>query len=117
MTRLCIVTQSHSRPAIGGAEQQIECLLDSLVETRRHDIYFLAHLIGNDTGSNGYRVVRIGQGRQVARFGYWVDAIPLYRSFARDTAGRDLSACRLRIYRHCRVLCTEKQGSHDLARR
>jgi glycosyltransferase involved in cell wall biosynthesis len=80
MTRLCIVTQSHSRPAIGGAEQQIECLLNSLVETRRHDIYFLAHLIGTDPGSNGYRVVRIGRSRQVARFGYWIDAVPLYRA-------------------------------------
>src|SRR5512138_58983 len=80
MARVCIVTQSHARPAIGGAEQQIECLLDALIETRRHDIYFLAHDIGTDTGSTGYRVVPIGRGRQVDRFGYWLDAIPLYRA-------------------------------------
>src|SRR5262245_11789188 len=80
MTRLCIVTQSHSRPAIGGAEQQIACLLDPLIEARRHDIYFLAHLIGADTHANGYRVVPIGKTQLNARFGYWVDAIPLYRA-------------------------------------
>jgi glycosyltransferase involved in cell wall biosynthesis len=65
---------------VGGAEQQIEYLLDALVETRRHDIYFLAHVIGTDTGTSGYRVVRIGRGRQVDRFGYWLDALPLYRA-------------------------------------
>jgi glycosyltransferase involved in cell wall biosynthesis len=80
MTRLCIVTLHHSRPVVGGAEQQIEYLLDALVETRWHDIYFLAHVIGTDTGSHGYQVVRIGRGRQVDRFGYWLDAIPLYRA-------------------------------------
>jgi glycosyltransferase involved in cell wall biosynthesis len=80
MTRLCIVTQNHSRPANGGSEQQIECLVNALVESRRHEIYFLAHYIGKDTGSKGYRVVQIGRNRQVARFGYWVDAIPLYRA-------------------------------------
>ena len=74
------MTQNYSRPASGGSEQQIECLLDALVETHRHEIHFLAHFIGTDTGSNGYRVGRIGRGRQVSRFGYWVDAIPLYRA-------------------------------------
>jgi len=80
MARLCIVTQNHSRPARGGSEQQIECLLDALIERRTHDIYFLAHFVGTDSQPNGYRVVRIGRGHQVSRFGYWMDAIPLYRA-------------------------------------
>ena len=115
MTRLCIVTQSHSRPAIGGAEQQIECLLNSLVETRRHDIYFLAHLIGTDT-----RIERLPgrpdrtrpAGRSFRLLARRDTTIP---SFARDTAGRDLSARRLRIHRHSGVLCAEKWSSPDLA--
>lgn len=80
MARLCIVTQNYSRPARGGSEQQIEYLLDALVKRRLHDIYFLAHFVGTDTQPSGYRVVRIGRGGQVSRFGYWIDALPLYRA-------------------------------------
>jgi glycosyltransferase involved in cell wall biosynthesis len=80
MTRLCIVAPSDPGASLGGAEYQIQCLLDVLIGTRRHEIYLLAHHVGPEAQSNGYRIVRIGKGRQVSRFGYWLDAVPLYRA-------------------------------------
>jgi glycosyltransferase involved in cell wall biosynthesis len=79
MMRLCVLTQYHAIAPTGGAEYQIERLLDTLVGTHKYDIDYLAHFIVPGT-PHGYRVVRIGRGRQVSRFGFWLDAVPLYRA-------------------------------------
>src|SRR5262249_32962191 len=69
----------HAIAPTGGAEYQIERLLDTLVATHKYDIDYLAHFIVPGT-PHGYRVVRVGHGRQVSRFGFWLDAVPLYRT-------------------------------------
>jgi glycosyltransferase involved in cell wall biosynthesis len=56
------------------------CLLGVLREMRRHDLYYLAHRVPLDSEQDGYRVVKIGRGNQVGRFGYWMEAVPLYRA-------------------------------------
>jgi glycosyltransferase involved in cell wall biosynthesis len=82
MPRFCVVTPDHQVPGTGtgGAEYQMECLLRVLLEMRRHDVYYLAHRVPLDSEPDGYRVVKIGRGNQVARFGYWMEAVPLYRA-------------------------------------
>jgi len=78
--RLCIVTPHEQG---GGAEYQIECLIDVLAQIGRYDIFYLARHVAAHSRSTGYRIVKIGHGNQMPRFGYIMDAIPLYRALRR----------------------------------
>jgi len=79
MKRLCIVTQNHSSASMGGAEYQIDCLLE-VMASNQSDIYYLAHHVAPEFEATGYRVVRVGSSASVERFGYWLDTAPLYRA-------------------------------------
>ncbi len=83
MKRLCIVTPNHSAASMGGAEYQIDRLLDVMTRTRERDIYYLAHRVPLGLKANGYRIVQVGSSDGVGRFGFWLDAAPLYRALRR----------------------------------
>jgi glycosyltransferase involved in cell wall biosynthesis len=78
VTRLCIVTPHHPSGSSGGAEFQIECLLEALIPERRYDITYIARSVKHGFQPKGYRIVRIGKSSRQPRFGYGMDAIPLY---------------------------------------
>ncbi len=80
LTRVSIVTPHHPSAASGGAEYQIQCLLESLVELGRYEISYVARSVSPGFEPAGYRVVRIGQSPRAPRFGYAMDAVPLYRA-------------------------------------
>ena len=79
-TRLCIVTPHQQA---GGAEYQIACLIDVLRQLHRFEIFYLARHLSAQPQSSSYRVVRIGHGGRMPRFGYIMDAVPLYRALRR----------------------------------
>jgi len=78
--RLCIITPHQQG---GGAEYQIECLIDVLVQLNRHEIFLLARHIAEGSQSSAYKVVKIGRGSQIPRFGYGTDAVSLYAALRR----------------------------------
>jgi glycosyltransferase involved in cell wall biosynthesis len=79
-TRLCIVTPHHPSGSVGGAEFQIECLLEALIPAQRYDISYVARSVNPGFRPAGYRIVRIGNSPRQPRFGYGMDAIPLYKA-------------------------------------
>lgn len=78
--RLCIVSP-HQRG--GGAEYQIECLINEIIRLDRHEISYLARHIDAHPQSDGYEIVKIGRGNRMPRLGYIMDAIPLSRALRR----------------------------------
>ena len=78
--RLCIVTPMHSATHSGGAEYQIERLVDVLNSTGRYEIYYLNSVSDGDDSSDRYRVVRVGSDPRPPRFGYLCQALPLYKA-------------------------------------
>jgi glycosyltransferase involved in cell wall biosynthesis len=78
--RLCIVTPHHPRASGGGSEYQIECLIDALIPQQRYEIYYLARSVDALYQPAGYQIVRIGTRNEAPRFGYSMDAVPLYRA-------------------------------------
>jgi glycosyltransferase involved in cell wall biosynthesis len=81
--RLCIVTTAHSSEQFGGAEYQIDCLVDVLLKTGRYQIDYLAAITSPSFTPNGFRITRIGNGNRIPRFGFLMHAKPLLRTLAR----------------------------------
>ena len=81
-TRLCLVTPQHPSYSMGGAEFQIECMLERLVELGRYDIAYVARGVDPEFRPSGYRIARIGTDPRPPRFGYSMDAVPLYRALS-----------------------------------
>ena len=77
--RLCVLTPIHPSTLMGGAEYQINCLLDTLAPTGRYEIYYLAAWASTDLQPHGYRVVPVGRGDGMPRFGFLMHAKPLLR--------------------------------------
>lgn len=75
--RLCIVNPFLDG---GGAEYQIQCLIEALVPLQRYDVFYLARHVRQGVATPGYDVVRIGSGEHAPRLGYLMDAVPLYRA-------------------------------------
>lgn len=75
LQRLCIVNPFLEG---GGAEYQIQCLIAALLPLHRYEIFYLARHVRADASTEGFRVVRIGSGDRPPRFGYVMDAVPLY---------------------------------------
>jgi glycosyltransferase involved in cell wall biosynthesis len=78
--RVCLVTPHHPSGALGGAEYQLECLLNALIPSGRYDISYIARSVDDSFQPVGYRIVRIGTDNRQPRFGYAMDAVPLYRA-------------------------------------
>jgi glycosyltransferase involved in cell wall biosynthesis len=64
----------------GGAEYQIELLIAALRQSRRFEIFLLAHHVSNSVLADGYQVIRIGRRERMPRLGYALDFMPLYRA-------------------------------------
>jgi glycosyltransferase involved in cell wall biosynthesis len=79
-TRLCIVTPVHSSAQTGGAEYQIDCLLDVLLPSDRYEVHYLARLVRPGYERDGLLIHQIGSTNASPRFGYITDAVPLYRA-------------------------------------
>ncbi len=78
--RLCIVTPHHLSVTGGGSEYQIECLIEALAAEGRYEIFYLARSVDPGCRPANYRILRIGTRNQAPRFGYAMDALPLYRA-------------------------------------
>jgi len=65
---------------MGGAQYQIECLIESLLPSNRYDISYVARRVAADFQPQGYRIVAIGRTSAVPRLGYLMDAVPLSRA-------------------------------------
>jgi len=78
--RVCIVTPQQSG---GGAEYQIQCLIEALLQSNSHEISLLVRHTAPPPPPTAYRVVKIGRSNEMPRFGYTMDAIPLYRALRR----------------------------------
>jgi len=76
--RLCIVTTTHWKAVMGGAQYQIKELLGSLQSLNRYDIHYVARRVPEETELDGYRIHRIGNGGPMPRFGFSMDAPSLY---------------------------------------
>lgn len=77
--RLCIVTPSHSGTRAGGAEYQIERLVDVLREKGHRQIYYLSSAVEAGSKSDRYHLMRIGRGSHAPRLGYLCHSAPLYK--------------------------------------
>lgn len=78
--KLCIVTPHQSKAWRGGAEYQMHCLIDALAQTCRYEISYLARHTDPQGDEQRYRIVNVAGPASLFRFGYAMDALPLYRS-------------------------------------
>jgi glycosyltransferase involved in cell wall biosynthesis len=79
-TRLCIVTPYQTG---GGAEYQIDLLINALHAVGRYEISFLVRHPASQAMAQGrYRLVKIGQGDKMPWLGYAADFRPLYLALA-----------------------------------
>lgn len=79
-TRLCIVTPTHVRAQIGGAQYQIEQLMRPLTNDPAYEIDYIARRVpGHSYTPQGYRLHSIGRGPRMPKISFLVDAIPLYK--------------------------------------
>jgi glycosyltransferase involved in cell wall biosynthesis len=74
--RICIVNPFEHG---GGAEYQIEQLIDALVRSDEYEIHYLTHFVDERARNRSYQVSRIGNGGPIPRFGYLMEAPSLYR--------------------------------------
>jgi glycosyltransferase involved in cell wall biosynthesis len=74
--RICIVNPFEHG---GGAEYQIEQLIDALVRSDEYEIHYLTHFVDERARNRTYQVSRIGNGGPIPRFGYLMEAPSLYR--------------------------------------
>jgi glycosyltransferase involved in cell wall biosynthesis len=81
-TRLCIVTPHHPRATLGGAEFQIECILEALIPLGRYELSYVARSVDPDFHPEGYRIIRLGTRNRAPRFGYAMDGFQLYKVLA-----------------------------------
>ncbi len=79
-SRLCIVTPSHAGTQTGGAEYQIERLVDVLNSKGRYEIYYVNSVADGGSGSERYHLVRVSNDSRPPRFGYLCQAGPLYKA-------------------------------------
>jgi glycosyltransferase involved in cell wall biosynthesis len=77
-TRLCVITPTHWKAFMGGAQYQVKCILDELTRTDRYEITYLANRVAADFRPDSYRIVPIG--RSAPRLGYLMHTLPLYRA-------------------------------------
>ena len=84
LLRLAIVTPNHSSASSGGAEYQIDCMIDTLVPTQRFDISYIAHRVDPAFKPQGYRIARIAASNSVSRFGFLMDAPALCRALKEE---------------------------------
>lgn len=78
--KLCIVTPHQSKAQRGGAEYQMQCLIDALACTGRYEISYLARHTDAQSDEQRYRIVNVAGPASLSRFGYAMDALPLYRA-------------------------------------
>lgn len=78
--KLCIVTPHQSKAQRGGAEYQMQCLVDALAQTGRYDVFYLARHTDPQADEHRYRIVNVAGPAALFRFGYAMDAVPLYRA-------------------------------------
>jgi glycosyltransferase involved in cell wall biosynthesis len=82
--RLCIVNPFEHG---GGAEYQIERLIEALARSDEYEIHYLTHFVDERARNRTYQVSRIGSGGPIPRFGYLMEARSLYRKL------RDIDPC------------------------
>jgi len=82
--RICIVNPFEHG---GGAEYQIEQLIDALARSDEYEIHYLTHFVDERERNRTYQVSRIGSGGPIPRFGYLMEARSLYRKL------RDIDPC------------------------
>jgi glycosyltransferase involved in cell wall biosynthesis len=82
--RICIVNPFEHG---GGAEYQIEQLIDALARSDEYEIHYLTHFVDGRERNRSYQVSRIGSGGPIPRFGYLMEARSLYRRL------RDIDPC------------------------
>ncbi len=82
--RICIVNPFEHG---GGAEYQIEQLIDALARADEYEIHYLTHFVDERGRNRTYQVSRIGSGGRIPRFGYLMEARSLYRKL------RDIDPC------------------------
>lgn len=78
--KLCIVTPHQSKAQRGGAEYQMQCLVDALAQTGRYEVFYLARHTDPQGDEQRYRIVNVAGPTALFRFGYAMDALPLYRA-------------------------------------
>ena len=69
--RICIVNPFEHG---GGAEYQIEQLIEALVRSDEYEIHYLTHFVDERARNRTYQVSRIGNGGPIPRFGYIMEA-------------------------------------------
>jgi glycosyltransferase involved in cell wall biosynthesis len=82
--RICIVNPFEHG---GGAEYQIEQLIDALARSDEYEVHYLTHFVDERARNRSYQVSRIGSGGPIPRFGYLMEARSLYRKL------RDIDPC------------------------
>jgi len=57
--KLCILTSKHWSQMMGGAQYQIKCLIDSLINTNKFEIYYLTKMSAANYKPVGYKLIKI----------------------------------------------------------
>ena len=64
---------THWSSAMGGAEYQVKCLLDKIIDKEKYCIYYIARDIKEDNIDIGYRKIKLQNFKRIEKYGYFMD--------------------------------------------
>ena len=82
-TRLCMIQGGHFSASKGGAQYQAEVLVDQLVKEGDFEVTYITRQADNTFIPTGYRIEKISTPKAVRKFGFWLDAVDIYRRLKR----------------------------------
>ena len=78
--KICLVTSAHWDAVMGGSQYQAKMLVDRLVATDSHDLFYLARRVPPERrGYDGYEVRQIASPKGLRRYGEILDSWDLLR--------------------------------------
>lgn len=80
--RICFLSPVHWSARMGGAEYQMQLLIDQMICQDRFDISYLARLTAVDTSAYSYSIYNI-QNRVTTRISYGLDALRIWKLLRR----------------------------------
>lgn len=79
MKRVCVITGGHWAAVMGGAQYQMKCLVDELVNRNQLEVIYLAREVNPHYSPQGYKIAQIAKPGRINRYGFFFDTRELLR--------------------------------------
>lgn len=76
---VCVVMGSHWAAVMGGAQYQVKCIVEELLQKTNFRIIYLARSVSSTYKPKGYQIIKIADNSGIRKYGYLFDAFRLRR--------------------------------------